>query len=164
MQGWNGFAIHRADEASSTSVFDYSLKNIHLEQGEDDDDLDLYENWPAEDEYEGSWQVESWVDSEDEGSFTVIVNRYLPWWSYDVYEYNFNDCRWSPHTHGRPSPQVKVKGYFRNESGRLLDEDEEGVEIIELINCETDNNGVETCEEQIIISWVKIYWTHLTTL
>ena len=62
MQGWNGFAIHRADEATTNSVFDYALKNIHLEQGEDDSDLDLYENWPKEEDYEGSWRVESWID------------------------------------------------------------------------------------------------------
>ena len=33
VQGWNGFALHRADAADVSTVFDYSLKNVHLERG-----------------------------------------------------------------------------------------------------------------------------------
>ena len=89
--------------------------------------------------------MESWIDSWDGKAFTVTVNRYLPIWTYDVYEYNFNDCRWSPKTHGKLSPEVHVKGYFRNESGRLDDSDseEDGVEVTVEIDCEIDNNGNE---------------------
>ena len=84
---------------------------------------------PAQDtDFEGSWHVESWVDQPDGLSFVVTLNRYLPIWTYDVYEYYFNDFRWSP---SRYCPDVQVRGYFRNETGRGLDSDDEAIEIIE---------------------------------
>ena len=94
----------------------------------------------------------------------MTLNRYLPIWTYDVYEYYFNDCRWSPETHGKLSPEVRVKGYWRDETGVLADEVGEGVEVTVDADCEIDENGVEQCEEEVIISYVKVYWTDLGTL
>ena len=91
----------------------------------------------------------------------MTLNRYLPIWTYDVYEYYFNDYRWSP-----SSPKIKVKGYYRNESGRLddSDSDDEGKVTVE-VECEYDNvGGDEICTEEIIVSYLKIYWTTLKTL
>ena len=160
VQGWNGFALHRADSASVGSTFDYSLKNVHLEKGqESDENLDIYEDVPSRDEYEGSWSVESWTDSLDGLAFTVTLNRYLPIWTYDVYENYFNDYRWSP-----SSPPVEVRGYYRDASGRDgAHEDDEAIRIVE-IECETDSAGHEICTEDVTISFVKIHWTDLITL
>ena len=77
---------------------------MHFEQGiEDDVNLDMYLDVPAQDsDFEGSWHVESWNNQPDNLSFVVTLNRYLPIWTYDKYEYYFNDFRWSPSRYNPP--------------------------------------------------------------
>ena len=112
VQGWNGVAIHRKDQAQSVDTLTIQMLSLQMEEDIPilNTDLDLISFATQDEEFAGRWTISSFTNlvTIDSDELFIIADRYMPKWKHDKEERWDNDYRWSP-----DSPAIQAKLYQR---------------------------------------------------